>query len=661
VALKKPSDIFNKKESSVVFESAEISSNITETYDRFRDNLDKVNLLSEQIEQLTQQLSEKMTKTDLENAMYSQLMVLDENFKSIQNQVKGLNKEDLKEFKVNISNLTEIVENLVKNEIPKYKKQVTKNEVRIGDKFDELKEVVEENIVGIREEIDGKVNDIAEVIDSNLEFFNNQLQETSSELKKTIDTYQKLSKIVESKVSVDGRIDSIDEEVDTFKKKVSSEVSNIKADVVINEQHIKNVDKYLQEHHHEIVELKEQVFSEIEKLPLGNLQENIERLEKKIDFIKETYSKIEPEVIVKEVIKEGLLNEPPNTKNSDPLTPLDQKFVTLDQLQEHYRLFINRIQQQLSTVGGGGETRLKYLDDIVGIATNSGAYDGKYLQWNSTTNSAEFVTVVGGGTQGLQGIQGTQGVQGLQGTEGTQGVQGIQGTQGVQGIQGIQGLQGTEGTQGVQGIQGTQGTQGVQGLQGSQGVQGLQGSQGVQGLQGSQGTQGVQGIQGIQGLSGFSVLGTNNSFTGINTFSSIFNSFDTRIQSVAEKTTLVNGNTANLVYSTGGGNIAICTNPSGDITLNVTGIPTDSTFDNYSLAFSVIVSNTGTARSCTAINLNGLSRTIKWFGGSLAAAISGVTTSNGYDSYSFTGINTVGSASTTANYIVLGSVNGSYR
>jgi hypothetical protein len=151
------------------------------------------------------------------------------------------------------------------------------------------------------------------------------------------------------------------------------------------------------------------------------------------------------------------------------------------------------------------------------------------------------------------------------------------------------------------------------------------------------------------------LTGTPNISVGIITAT------DYRIQSVAEKTTLVNGNTVSLVYNTGGGNVAICTNPSGNITLNVTGIPTDSAFDNYSLAFSVIVTNTGTARSCTAINLNGVSETILWFGGSLSAAISGVTTSNGYDVYSFTGINTVGSASTTANYIVLGSVNGSYR
>jgi hypothetical protein len=87
----------------------------------------------------------------------------------------------------------------------------------------------------------------------------------------------------------------------------------------------------------------------------------------------------------------GLLAEPSNVKQqNDPLTPLDQKFATLDDLQNHYKLFLNRIQQQLSTLGGGGETRLRYLDDIVGVATNSSAYNGKYLQWNSTKNRAEF-------------------------------------------------------------------------------------------------------------------------------------------------------------------------------------------------------------------------------------------------------------------------------
>jgi hypothetical protein len=104
----------------------------------------------------------------------------------------------------------------------------------------------------------------------------------------------------------------------------------------------------------------------------------------------------------------GLLSEPSGIKHkTDPLTPLDQKFATLEDLNKHYSLFLSRIQQQLSTLGGGGETRLRYLDDVVGIATNSGAYNNKFLQWNSTTNKAEFVDPndVGGTT--IVNISGT--------------------------------------------------------------------------------------------------------------------------------------------------------------------------------------------------------------------------------------------------------------
>jgi hypothetical protein len=136
---------------------------------------------------------------------------------------------------------------------------------------------------------------------------------------------------------------------------------------------------------------------------------------------------------------------------------------------------------------------------------------------------------------------------------------------------------------------------------------------------------------------------------------------ETRFISVAEKLTRIDGNTASLVYNGASSNIGLCTNPSGNITLAVTGIPTDSSFDNHSISFGVMVNQTGTARTCTAVTLNGLSATIRWAGGSLSAAISGVTTTSGMDIYNFTGINTVGSASTTANYYLLGVVNGGFR
>ena len=43
---------------------------------------------------------------------------------------------------------------------------------------------------------------------------------------------------------------------------------------------------------------------------------------------------------------------------------MDQKFATLDDLAGHYRLFINRIQQQIATIGGGGAGFIKDLDDV---------------------------------------------------------------------------------------------------------------------------------------------------------------------------------------------------------------------------------------------------------------------------------------------------------
>jgi hypothetical protein len=136
---------------------------------------------------------------------------------------------------------------------------------------------------------------------------------------------------------------------------------------------------------------------------------------------------------------------------------------------------------------------------------------------------------------------------------------------------------------------------------------------------------------------------------------------ETRIITGAEKVFRTSGNTVSLVYnSSSSSNVGYTTNPSGDITLNVTGIPTSSDFDDHSISFAVIVNNTGTARTCTAVNINGVPETIRWAGGSLGAALSGVTTTTGHTIFSFTGINTIGSASTALNYTVFGVVSGGF-
>ena len=96
---------------------------------------------------------------------------------------------------------------------------------------------------------------------------------------------------------------------------------------------------------------------------------------------------IEIEKAFKEI--EKLKEQPVTVKEDvDPLTPLEDKFVTFDELSKHYRTFITRIQQQLASLGGGGEVNLRYLDDI----DRSSISDGKVLSYDAATNKFVFIS-----------------------------------------------------------------------------------------------------------------------------------------------------------------------------------------------------------------------------------------------------------------------------
>ena len=140
----------------------------------------------------------------------------------------------------------------------------------------------------------------------------------------------------------------------------------------------KVVDTYVSKYSNDIINLREDLFHEIKKEPVVDLRV----LEEKINLLTLKYNQL----------SEGLLNE--------PSTGLENA-VTFDQLKDHYQLLVGRLQEQLVTLGGGGEVRLQYLDDIVGIATNAAAYDGKFLKYNHSLKKFEFVTVTGGSGIGL--------------------------------------------------------------------------------------------------------------------------------------------------------------------------------------------------------------------------------------------------------------------
>jgi len=186
---------------------------------------------------------------------------------------------------------------------------------------------------------------------------------------------EKEKKIEEKKKeeSIIGEItlDSVFEEVANLKKET-------KKKKVKEEKTVKAFEKWL---YSETTKEQEQIIEDV-------IEESLEEVLEVLEDHKEELEEPKEELIEKSL---GLLAEPSDVKQqNDPITPLDQKFATLDDLQKHYSTFLSRIQQQLSTLGGGGETRLRYLDDVVGIATNPGSYNKGLLEWNSTTNSAKF-------------------------------------------------------------------------------------------------------------------------------------------------------------------------------------------------------------------------------------------------------------------------------
>ena len=231
-----------------------------------------------------------------------------------------------------------------------------------------------------------------------------EIQESIPEVKYYDEDVKKLKEqiiSVKESIPIVPEVKYYDEDVKKLKEQIISvkESIPIVPEVKYYDEELKSLNEEIQELYKKVLSIKipnqDEYIKEIDEL-YSSFEEKNHRLLEKINYLEEVFNKFNE----KTILNEGLLNEPPTVKTSDPLTPLDQNFVTLDQLQEHYRTFINRIQQQLSTLGGGGETRLEFLDDV---DRNSAKTDGYVLAYQASTG--KFIgTSSGGGGGTLIGL-----------------------------------------------------------------------------------------------------------------------------------------------------------------------------------------------------------------------------------------------------------------
>ena len=320
----------------------------------------------------------------------------------------------------------------VRSEIPKFPKWVNEvNEVPdfswIGKTFSVIDDdfvKVDDHLQAIRDRINREVQDISENIETK-DFDNrveiNKVSDTLQETKEKI-----LKEIKETVIRVWDHHHEFKNDDRLLKKQILSQFNNLKqrVDEEVKQFNLKNK---------EAKDLSKGYFDdladEISNLPkpkyydenIRSLNKDIKKLNNHHDYnttnISELYRIVEELKGKQEVLKEELeeqgtmLADPPDTNNDDPLTPIDQNFVTVDQLQKHYKLFVERVQYQLASIGGGGAGFIKDLDDVSFTSTNNELliYNAEDSKWVGIASTAlvQNISAVSGDFDVAGNITGT--------------------------------------------------------------------------------------------------------------------------------------------------------------------------------------------------------------------------------------------------------------
>ena len=373
-----------------------------------------------EIEAIYEQIDSVRTQINQNAADIPEIKYYDEQVENIENKIDFIQQEitNLPEPKYYEEELQTIKEELqvIRDEIPTFPKWVNEvNEVPdfswIGKTFSVIDDdfiKVGDNIKSIKNRIDREVNELSETIETK-EF------EAKVDIKKLnedlVDTKDKIYKeLKEAAIRIWDHHDQFKDDDRKLKKNVLSKLNETKQNIE------KQIDYFKEKNHHEnklLTTYFEGLKEEIDSLPkvkyydnpIKDLKKDLSVIDKRIEEkglnISELYKIVEELRVTQTELTEGLLNEPPDTNNKDPLTPLDKENTTLKQLASQYRQFTIRVQEQLATFGGGGSVQLQFLDDITGIATNISAYDGMYLQIDTSQSDGhkfKFSSVSAGST-----------------------------------------------------------------------------------------------------------------------------------------------------------------------------------------------------------------------------------------------------------------------
>ncbi len=364
--------------------------NLTEQINQVRDEIPEVRYYETEIEAICKQIDlvkEVIEKNaaDIPEIKYydDQISILEQRLEQVNQNIEEL--PEPKYYEEDIQSLRIAVQE-VQDQIPTFPKWVNEvNEVPDFSWIGKTFSVIDDDFVKVHDAVEGLRGKVEYDLDRIEEHFDKKEFETRTEfneLRESINTRfdtekEKIWKeIKETSMRMWGHHKEFKDDDRKLKKQLLGEYNLLK----------QTLKKDLKEVNRESVKTDELLlgyFNDLKK-EISELPE-VKYYDKQISDVRDEFKdglrslKIIVEEIrgKQEVLKEEINSRPiqpdPSESNIDPLTPTDQNFATHEDLAKHYKLFINRIQQQLYTIGGGGAGFIKDLDDVsfdTGIGTD---------------------------------------------------------------------------------------------------------------------------------------------------------------------------------------------------------------------------------------------------------------------------------------------------
>ena len=328
----------------------------------------------------------------------------DDQIERLESSLKSL--PEIRHYEGDLTSIRdEIV--LLKESIPVFPKWVNEvNEVPdfswIGKQFS----VIDDDFIKAKDNVDSVRNKINEEVRQLSEDLEVKRFESKTEIKELTENFTETKKKIyeELRTAAVGILDikhAFKNDDNLLKKQIMSKYNLLKLNV---EEQIKKFNQTNQDTKDLYAGYFESLTEEISNLPkVKYYEEDIKKIReeftKGLDSLKVLVEDIrQKQKLVKtevEDIQEGLLNEPPENTQSvgtgdDPLAPLDKQFPNLKSLADHYRLFINRTQQQLAVIGGGGAG---FVPDLADVDFDIATGDNKILVYNADGNGTKFVGI----------------------------------------------------------------------------------------------------------------------------------------------------------------------------------------------------------------------------------------------------------------------------